>query len=67
MIFFIPSFHSKRKKKVEGRIDNPEKIKTTKEISRPSEGRKLVFFFLSFSVCLMQAMRDSSSDEEEEE
>jgi hypothetical protein len=51
--FFIPSFHSKRKKKVEGRIDNPEKIKTTKEISRPSEGRKLVFF--SFFLCLPYA------------
>ena len=48
---------------MEGRIDNPEKIKTTKEISRGEE----TGFFLSFSVCLMQAMRDSSSDEEEEE
>ena len=64
MIFFsIPNFSLKGGKKVEGRIDNPEKIKTTKEISRGEE----TGFFLSFSVCLMQAMRDSSSDEEEEE
>ena len=63
IFFFIPNFSLKGGKKVEGRIDNPEKIKTTKEISRGEE----TGFFLSFSVCLMQAMRDSSSDEEEEE